>query len=85
MDCGVWLNEPDLVFEVLLDHGPMAVFEGGLPTEVIFINMFHPGDGFLRQDPRFRKLVVDSGLLDYWRKWGWSDYCRPDGDSFVCD
>jgi len=85
MSCGIWLNELDLVFEVLLDDGPLAVHENGVPTEVIFINMFHPDGRALRQDSRFRGLVVDSGLLDYWRQWGWSDYCEADGDSFRCD
>lgn len=32
-----------------------------------------------------RELVIESGLLDYWRQWGWSDYCEEDGDSFRCD
>ena len=30
-------------------------------------------------------VVVESGLLDYWRQWGWSDFCEADGDSFRCD
>ena len=83
LGCGTWLIEPDIVFEILFADS--KAFEGGTPTEVIFINMFHADDGFLRQDPRFRQLVVESGLLDYWRKWGWSDYCEADGDSFRCD
>jgi hypothetical protein len=65
--------------------GGVPPFEDGAPTEVVFINMFNPDGRVLRQDPRFRKLVVESGLLDYWRKWGWSDYCEPDGGSFRCD
>jgi TolB-like protein len=84
IDCGIWLGEPDVVFDVLLSEG-VPPFEDGKPTEVIWINMFYPDSRVLRQDPRFRKLVVESGLLDYWRKWGWSDYCEPDGDSFRCD
>jgi len=40
----------------------------------------------LRQHPRFREMVVESGLIDYWRRWGWSDYCEPVGeDDFRCD
>jgi TolB-like protein len=77
MSCSIWLEKPDFVFETLL--------KAGTPTEIFFINMFRPGDRVLRQDPRFRELVVESGLLDYWRQWGWSDYCEPDGDSFRCD
>ena len=77
VSCSIWLEKPDFVFETLL--------KADIPTEVFFINMFYPGEGVLRQDPRFRELVVESGLLDYWRQWGWSDYCEPDGDSFRCD
>ena len=83
LSCGSWLGEPDFVFELLFADS--KVFEGGTPTEVIFINMFFPDGKVLRQDPRFRGLVMETGLLDYWRKWGWSDYCEPDGDSFRCD
>ena len=43
--------------------------------------------------PNMKKLDVsqnaieymEEGLLDYWREWGFSDYCRPEGDSFTCD
>ncbi len=82
--CGTWLGEPDVVFDVLFADSTPG-FEEGMPTEVIFINMFNQDGAILRQDPRFRELVVESGLLDYWRKWGWSDYCEADGDSFRCD
>ena len=85
MHCGIFLEAPDFVFEVLLGDRESGFLGSEMPTEVIFINMFHPNAGFLRQDPRFRELVVESGLLDYWRKWGWSDYCAADGDSFRCD
>jgi TolB-like protein len=83
--CSTWLEEPDLAFELLLEEDSTILFGKALPTEVVFINMFDSDGGVLRQDPRFRKLVVESGLLDYWRQWGWSDYCEPDGDSFHCD
>jgi adenylate cyclase len=84
ISCATWLGEPDIVFDSFSMVG-VAPFPGGTPTEVIFINMFASDASILRQDPRFRELVVESGLLDYWRKWGWSDYCEPDGDSFRCD
>ncbi|MDH3842274.1 MAG: hypothetical protein OES35_15285 [Chromatiales bacterium] len=56
-----------------------------LLPEARFIMFFLPDAAALRQTEYFRNLVVDSGLLDYWHEWGFSDYCRPDGDSFVCD
>jgi TolB-like protein len=85
IDCSIWLGKPDFAFELLLDEDSTTFFGEPAPTEAVFLNMFTPDGEVLRQDPRFRKLVVDSGLLDYWRQWGWSDYCEADGDSFRCD
>jgi TolB-like protein len=75
--CSTWMGQPDLVFEVLSAEG--------IPTEQIYINMFPRDGAVLRADPRFRQLVVESGLLDYWKQWSWSDYCEPEGDGFRCD
>ena len=40
----------------------------------------------VRRDPRFKKLLRDLGLVDYWRTSGkWGDYCKPVGaDDFEC-
>jgi tetratricopeptide (TPR) repeat protein len=40
----------------------------------------------VRQLPRFKQIVREIGLVDYWEKFGWPDLCHPtdDGD-FVCD
>jgi TolB-like protein len=75
--CATWIGEVDLVIEIMDNPD--------LPAEQQFIMFFQADSGILRQTEFFRNKVVESGLLDYWRKWGWSDYCRPDGDSFVCD
>jgi TolB-like protein len=82
--CGIWLREPDLVFH-MFEARTIPGWEEGFPTEVLFINMFHSDGMVLRQDSRFRQMVADSGLLDYWKKWGWADMCQPSGDSFDCD
>ena len=63
----------------------MLDYHRDAPTETKFILFFLPDAGKLRQDPRFREMIVDSGLLDYWKEWGWSDYCRADGERFQCD
>lgn len=76
--CATWIGEPDIVIDMLEDAGDV-------PTEAKFMIFFQADSGILRQTAYFRNLVIESALLDYWRKWGWSDYCRPDGDSFVCD
>jgi TolB-like protein len=74
--CSIWIGENDFVIDMLLAHEA---------TEVHYFAFFVPESSALRQHPRFRRLVVDTGLLDYWRTHGWADVCRPDGDSFVCD
>jgi TolB-like protein len=39
----------------------------------------------VRKLPAFKDLVRASGLLDYWRAYGWSDFCQPlAGKDFVC-
>jgi TolB-like protein/DNA-binding winged helix-turn-helix (wHTH) protein len=39
----------------------------------------------VRKLPAFKELVRKAGLVDYWRAYGWSDYCRPVGDhDFTC-
>ena len=40
----------------------------------------------VRQLPRFKEFVREIGLVDYWKKFGWPDPCRPVGDDdFECD
>ena len=32
-------------------------------------------------DPRFKELMREAGLADYWRQSGkWADFCRPVGE-----
>jgi TolB-like protein/Flp pilus assembly protein TadD len=83
--CGTWLGEPDIVFGILLAERLDSPYFDRIPTEIAFTNLFIPDAAVLRQHPRFRELVEESGLLDYWKQWGWADLCRPEGDSFACD
>jgi adenylate cyclase len=42
----------------------------------------------VRQLPRFKELIREIGLVDYWKKYGWPDtnICHPVGDDdFECD
>jgi hypothetical protein len=38
-----------------------------------------------RKRDDFRALLIESGLVDHWRKNNWSGVCQPVGDSFNCD
>jgi TolB-like protein len=47
--------------------------------------IWDPGLSGVRKLPGFKLLMRDAGLVDYWRKYGWSDYCKPTaGDDFEC-
>ena len=38
-----------------------------------------------RETEGFKALVSDMGLVDYWREYGWNDFCKPVGDDdFEC-
>jgi adenylate cyclase len=40
----------------------------------------------VRQLPRFKEYMKEIGLVDYWKRFGWPDLCRPVGDDdFVCN
>jgi TolB-like protein len=48
--------------------------------------IFHPSYAPARRTKRFKTLMRQAGLVDYWRARGWPDLCRPVGtDDFVCD
>ena len=39
----------------------------------------------VRATPRYKQLVKDTGLDDYWRERGWPSFCNPVGDNdFEC-
>jgi tetratricopeptide (TPR) repeat protein len=39
--------------------------------------LWRPEMAGFREDPRFPELVRAIGLVDYWRRYGWADACRP--------
>jgi len=53
------------------------------------IALFWLGDtssGAMRQTTAFREALDNLGLLDWYREYGWPDYCHPLGeDDFKCD
>jgi tetratricopeptide (TPR) repeat protein len=81
-DISVWaayFGDPEFAMDALetgVETNSMGLFKIWLPVmqEV-------------RKLPRFKKLVRDSGLLEYWNEFEWPDrYCRPVGNyDFECD
>jgi TolB-like protein len=48
--------------------------------------LWAPSHNGVREDPRFKQILRDQGLYDYWRASGdWGDFCKPVGnDDFEC-
>jgi hypothetical protein len=44
------------------------------------INFLIPAMREVRQQSRFRALVREIGLVDYWTEFGWPEFCRPVDD-----
>jgi TolB-like protein len=62
----------------------------GVPRELnsgeIAQTLWRPVFRNMRKLGGFKNLVTDLGLVDYWRKYGWSDFCRPVGErDFACE
>jgi TolB-like protein/DNA-binding SARP family transcriptional activator len=69
--------------ERVLEYPEKAAKEGLLITVSA---VWRPAAAPLRKTERFKALVRNAGLVDYWRARGWPDLCRPVGaDDFVCD
>jgi TolB-like protein/DNA-binding winged helix-turn-helix (wHTH) protein len=48
-------------------------------------SLWYPITAEVRRLPEFKQLMMDVNLVEYWRAYGWSDYCRPLGDEdFEC-
>ena len=78
-------------FESLLILGSPRVFDLGVdPLSDILRLQIHTQIWnnwavAVRQDPRFKDWVNALGNVDFWRKHGWPDRCRPTGpDDFEC-
>jgi adenylate cyclase len=73
-DCAVLAGDDELALEVMR----RAYFEA---RGVMKIGLWHPIYAHLRTDPRFKQIVQDLGLADYWRRTGeWGDFARPLGN-----
>ena len=78
-------------FESLLMLGSPRVFDLGIDpvndvkNMQIHAQIWNNGATVVRQDPRFKDWVEQLGFVDFWRKNGWPDRCRPTGlTDFEC-
>jgi len=47
---------------------------------------WHPLLKQVRKTEDFKQILIDDGVVDYWREFGWGNFCRPtDGDDFECE
>jgi tetratricopeptide (TPR) repeat protein len=61
----------------------LDIMEGGVFNMfIVWSPVYHD----VRQLPRFKEIVRGTGLVEYWKEYGWPDLCRPVGDDdFDCD
>jgi hypothetical protein len=78
------LGEPVRAFD-LYEHGHSGLSDG-------FLNWLwqpEPWSRKARQDPAFQGFTRRMGMVDYWKRNGWPDLCKPRPDTgldaFACD
>jgi len=82
----LWLEmgEPERAFD-LFEHGSAGLSDAYLNW------LWQPEDWSrkARQHPAFPAFAKRIGLVDYWKKYGWPDVCKPQPqtgpDAFVCE
>lgn len=71
-----YYHEPELSLELLGEVAPNLAHPSAL---------WQPLFRDARRLPAFKDLVRNLGLVEYWRIYGWSDFCHPlNGDDFAC-
>lgn len=95
-----WLNEEDdrLTVSKLYEGSLYAAYSGdhefamgliekaGMQRADRLENLWYPVYREVRKSSRFKEFAKNMGLVDYWKKFGWPDLCRPIGDDdFECD
>jgi TolB-like protein len=83
----------NVIFFSIADHyGERDMALAALRRELIelhgppFLTLWLPSESGVRTDPRFKDIVRELGLVDYWRTTGkWGDFCKPVGTGdFEC-
>jgi tetratricopeptide (TPR) repeat protein len=82
------LGDADLAVNALR-RNLMSVegFKSGGMHHVAYWSFWTASHSSLRSHPEFKKLLIESGVADYWRRSGrWGDGCKPVGaDDFQCE
>ena len=50
----------------------------GAPAALATVDIWGPVFRDMRKLPAFKDFVRDIGLVDYWREFGWGEFCKPD-------
>jgi TolB-like protein len=76
-----WFDDEELALDAL-----QALSRQGNIFENWGFSLWRPLFRDVRGNPRFKTLVRDVGLVDYWRATGnWGEFCKPAGkDDFEC-
>jgi len=73
----------DELFETLEELGAYGQAQNDVETPLGDVMIMRP-TGFLA-DPRFVEIAEAYGMADVWKNRGAPDYCKPAGDSWVCE
>ena len=67
----------------LLDYPERSIKAGELIATDLFAANYAP----VRKTERFKRLIREAGLVDYWKERGWPDLCHPTtgDDDFACE
>ena len=72
-----YFGDPELALSAVKDSTTAT-------AQNVFVLWF-PLFSEVRQQPGFKDLMRELGIVDHWRTYGWPKYCRPSGgDDFEC-
>lgn len=75
-----WANyfeEPALALEIMRS----------MPSDapILTLMIWDYGMRDARKLPQFKEIVSNLNLVDYWREYGWPDFCHPVDEDFECE
>jgi hypothetical protein len=76
------VGAPDQALQIYEDEVRTGLIGG--QTD-FFGFLWHPSFAVVRKTERFKALMKNARMVEYWQQRGWPNYCRPAGDAdFVC-